>query len=331
MVGFPLLAIGLCIIALGCSSTRRGESSADARSRHGRREVKGSAKAQPRDAARRPVSRPAGLLTRSQAEKYILDLINRDRAKHGLAAVQWDPTAARAGQRHADDMARHGFTAHWGTDGSVPELRYTEAGGVHMVQENAGCFADAEDRPLEESPRFDPEWIDKVQSAFINETPPHDGHRRNILTRWHTHVGVGLAQTKGIPVVCVAQEFVDNYGAYSPIPQRAKPGQRVRVEGSIGGGAEFAGIAIARTEMPRQKRASDLLRTGSYAIPKPFVTYFPKGFVTPIPVEVHGNRFAIEVPVSDGNEAGLYEVSVWGKVRGKDDLVMTSLRTVRVQ
>ena len=64
--------------------------------------------------------------------------------------------AARAATRHAADIARHGFTAHIGTDGSVPELRYTEAGGTGLVMENVGCFADATSRPLDPSGRPPP-------------------------------------------------------------------------------------------------------------------------------------------------------------------------------
>ena len=63
-------------------------------------------------------------------ERYVLALVNRDRAEQKLPPVVWDETAAqgrrRPRRRHG---ARHGFTAHVGSDGSVPEARYTDAGG----------------------------------------------------------------------------------------------------------------------------------------------------------------------------------------------------------
>jgi len=222
-------------------------------------------------------------------------------------------------------MARGGFTAHWGTDGSVPEQRYTEAGGEDFSQENAGCFADGTSRELDDDPRFDASEIERVESAFVNETPPHDGHRRNILRPWHTHVGVGLAKAKGVAVVCVAEEFVDRYGAYEPLSIAAK---KIHVQGEIRGPARFVGVGIARLATTQKRSPSALLKTGSYAIPAPIVTYFPQGFVTPIPVAVDGNRFSIDIPVP--KETGMYQVSVWGRVPGTKENVMISLRTMKI-
>lgn len=271
-----------------------------------------------------------GLLTLAQAEQHILELINRDREAQGLSGLRWDATAAQAGKVHAQDMARKGFTSHWGSDGSNPELRYTEAGGIDMAQENAGCFADAQERELDQNPRFDPAAIEKVEAAFMGEKPPHDGHRRNILKPWHTHVGVGLAKAKNLNVVCMAQEFTDRYGVYAPIPKQAKVRQVVKVSGRVDMPAKFVGVGVARTELPTPRAASDLVKTSAYPIPAPYVTYFPKGFVTPVPVEVHGNEFTIGVPIDDGGKTGLYEVSVWAQVPSTKDFIMVSLRTVRV-
>jgi len=59
--------------------------------------------------------------------------------------------------------------------------------------------------------------------------------------------------------------------------------------------------------------------------------YWPAGFKTPIPVAVHGEKFSIDVPLSDHGEPGLYEVSVWGKLPGSPDFVMLGLRTILVE
>ncbi len=329
MVGMPLVAV--CAWLAGCGAASRGSTHGAVGSVD-----KGSSpnevQPDPREVQPpREVERPKSRLTREQAQKYILALINRDRAAGGLPPVAWDETAARAGQVHADDMVRNGYTAHWGADGSVPELRYTEVGGEHMVQENAGCFADGKERELDPDPRFDPIAIEKVESSFFHEQPPNDGHRKNILKRWHTHVGVGLAKARGVDVVCQAQEFTDQYGEYDPLPTTAKVGQKLEIAGTVEAPAKFVGVGIARTTLPGPRKGIDLLKTGTYPIPAPFVTYFPKGFVTPVPVTVDGRHFSIEVPLSDHGQKGLYQVSVWGEVPGTKDFVMLSLRTIRVR
>ncbi len=277
-----------------------------------------------------PQAQP-GMLTRAQAEKYMLDLVNRDRKAHGLNPVVWNATAAKAGQRQAEDMAKHGFTAHFGTDGSYPEQRHTEAGGVAMVTENVACFADAKDRELDPDPLFPVEELDRIERTFMDEVPPMDGHRRNILTAQHTSLGVGLSKTKELHIVCLAQEFIDDYGKYEPVPKKAALGANIRVAGEVVGNAQIAAVGLARVDLPKARTAADLNKTYAYAMPQPYVTYFPKGFKSPIPLNVNGNSFWIEVPLSDRNKPGLYSLSVWGRFSHTKDLLMISLQTIEVK
>jgi hypothetical protein len=266
----------------------------------------------------------------------MVQLINRDRATQGLGPVELDEgSPTRAGQVHADDMATLGYLGHWGSDGSVPEQRLTEAGGSDMVLENALCFTDEQRRVLDASPLIDAKEIEKSESMFFNEVPPNDGHRKNILKPFHTHVGIGVAQPVAtpteIPVPCFAQEFVDRYGTYAPLPKKAKASAKLRVEGHVEPRAPFGGVGVVRLEAPKALPPSELNRRRSYPVPEPRQMYWPKGFKTPIPVQVDGGRFGIDVPLGDG--PGLYEVSVWAKVPGgpPSGFAMVSLRTLRVE
>jgi len=45
--------------------------------------------------------------------------------------------------------------------------------------------------------------------------PPNDGHRKNILKKWHTKFGVGIAVPVGIQQPCMSQEFVDEFDAWA--------------------------------------------------------------------------------------------------------------------
>ncbi|HWO08033.1 MAG TPA: CAP domain-containing protein, partial [Polyangiaceae bacterium] len=105
---------------------------------------------------------PVEALDLEAARAYLLELVNRARAEHGLELVVRDETAEQAAQGHAEDMAHFGYTAHWGTDGSVPEERYTLAGGVHFVQENAACFFDGEQRALDPAARFSRSALEQI-------------------------------------------------------------------------------------------------------------------------------------------------------------------------
>ena len=270
-----------------------------------------------------------------QARRYVLALVNRDRAEQGLSRVVMDEAASRAGQRHAEDMARAGYTAHWGTDGSVPEQRYSDAGGSDFVQENAGCLADGKLRKLDAAPRFEAAQLERVQRAFMAEKPPHDGHRRNILKPSHTGFGVGVAKPSAVALVCLSQEFVDDYGDYPPLPKTARAGAMLRVEGDMKGPAAFGGVGIARLDAAQPLSAAQLNATYTYTVPSPSELYFPKGFVTKKIVDVQGKHFRIDVPLGTregrSGQAGRYEVSVWGKFPGAgQQLDMVSLRVIQV-
>ena len=275
-----------------------------------------------------PLTGPVGL---EEARRYVLGLVNRDRAEAGLEPVTRDETAERSGQRHVEDMVKHGFTAHWGTDGSVPEQRYTESGGVHFVQENAACFFDGTARELDPNPTFTAAELEQIESAFIHETPPNDGHRKNILKKWHNHLGVGLAKPVGVDQPCMTQEFVDEYGEYDGLPQQAKLGQKISVGGEVHAPAEFGGIGLARIEPAKKLTPAHLNQTSSYPVPNPDDLYFPAGFKTPKPVKLDGKRFSLDLDLKHPAGPGRYQVSVWGRYPGDKAFVMVSLRTIDVR
>ncbi|HKO94578.1 MAG TPA: CAP domain-containing protein [Polyangiaceae bacterium] len=275
---------------------------------------------------------PQGPLDLEAARAYVLQLVNTERLAQGLPSVELDVSAERAGQEHAEDMAELGFTAHWGSDGSVPEERYTRAGGQHFVQENAACFFDGEARPLDAEPRFSVSLLEQIEAAFLAEVPPHDGHRRNILKPTHTGLGIGLAQPAGLAQPCMAQEFVDARGRYEPLPSTARVGQMLHIAGELTEAVQFGGVGLSRIEPRKPLGVQHLNATSSYPIPAPYQTYFPEGYQTPKPVALTGRRFSIDVPVSDRKRPGRYGVSIWGIYPNSgDQLVMVSLRIVAVQ
>lgn len=291
----------------------------------------------PREASSAPppaatsVPRPDHPLTIDEARRYMLALVNRDRAKEGLRPVELESGAAmKAGQAHVEDMVRLGYLGHWGSDGSVPESRYTEAGGTDAVFENALCFTDLKKRSVDPSPRIAPEQVEKAESSFFDEVPPNDGHRKNILRPAHTHLGIGVAQSAATPtelaVPCFTHEFVDAYGTIEPLPKHAKAGSTLHVAGTLSGGAIPSGVGIAKLPLAKPITPSELNTRRTYPVPKPAVMYWGPGFVTPKPVTIDGPRFAIDIPLGEPNEAALYEISVWAKINGEQSIV--SLRTI---
>ena len=277
------------------------------------------------------VSRPNAPAPPDEATAYVLGLINRDRKAEGLGDVELDPMASVGALRHARDMAKHGFTAHWGSDGSVPEERYTDAGGTDLVQENVACLFDGVPRELDANPHFDPALLEQLQKMFMDEVPPNDGHRRNILKASHLRVGIGLAQPATVNQPCLSQEFVDDWGDFAELPRTAPRNVTLHVSGQVHPPIVFGGVGLGRIPLPETETAAQLNATSTYRIPEPETLYFPPGFKTPKPVQVDGPAFSIDIGLGARPHPGRYEVSIWGKARGQNELFMVSLRTIVVK
>jgi hypothetical protein len=265
----------------------------------------------------------------------MVQLINRDRASQGLPPVVLDEgPATTAGQAHAEDMARLGYLGHWGSDGSVPEQRLTEAGGADVDFENAYCVTDEKRRSLEPNPRIAAAEIERAESMFFNEVPPMDGHRKTILGKWRKRVGIGIAMPRPaeneIIVPCISQEFVDTYGTYDPLPKSIKLGATLHVSGTLSADVKIGGVGLARIDEPKPLPASELNKRRNYPQPSPYEMFWPHGYQTRIEVKTNGQSFSIDVPVSDHGQHGLYEVSVWAAHPGEKSFGAVSLRTIRV-
>jgi uncharacterized protein YkwD len=273
-------------------------------------------------------------ISAKEAGALMLSLINRDRASQGLLPVVLDEGAPTvAALRHARDMAANAFLGHWGLDGSVPEQRHTEAGGVDMVLENALGLVDERKRALDPDALFERAQIVEAERMFFEEQPPNDGHRQNILKPWHTHVGIGFAMAKPGPneivFPCIVQEFSDHYGTHAPIPRKVSPGANVHIESTFDAGV--SGGAVGLVKLPAvEKLTPQVANTRrSYPVPEPEETFWPKGFKTRIPVQLVGQTLRFDLPMKQ--EPGLYEISIWARLPGRKDYRIVSLRTITVE
>lgn len=112
---------------------------------------------------------------REAFERQVLDLANAERAKRGIAAMQWSDTAAAIARAHSSDMQEQGYFSHDDQSGRMPWDRAEDAGlSYRLFAENiAAGQADA----LE------------AHYGWLNST---SGHRENLLGS-NTHFGAGVA------------------------------------------------------------------------------------------------------------------------------------------
>ncbi len=166
---------------------------------------------------------------------FVLDLINQDRADHGLAPVVLGTNPAA--QMHADDMLEHSYLGHWWVDGRKPYMVYTQTGGTSYAGENAAFkgWMDREwsaancDSWLVRCSATEPvESIADLQYRMMYDDADSDwGHRDNILGEGHRVVNLGIA-FNGRRLTYV-QHF-EGGAVIAPVPPALGAGGRLHLE-----------------------------------------------------------------------------------------------------
>jgi len=119
----------------------------------------------------------------SSVAERMLELVNQQRTAAGLAPVSLNAQLMSSAQEHSQDMADHDFLDHTGSDGSSPFDRIGRAG-------YSSGFAGENIAAGEPAP-------ENAMADWMNETPPNDGHRQNILNPNYREIGIGYAFREG--------------------------------------------------------------------------------------------------------------------------------------
>lgn len=133
--------------------------------------------------------------------QFALELINKDRAEHGLAPVILgsNPMA----QMHAEEMLKHNYTGYWRVDGRKPYMVYSETGGKSYVSVNVasqgftdlewaakGCGSSPESC---EVPSPEDAIAQGQQGAMRDGGASNQSRRDRILSPAHRSVSIGVA------------------------------------------------------------------------------------------------------------------------------------------
>lgn len=268
-----------------------------------------------------------------EIEKKVVELINQDRQKSGLKPVIWDQIAADAARDHVQEEADYGYISHWTMEGIKPQRRYTLGGGMDAVQENQSVTLWLNDgfRGISKEELY--KVVAEHQNSMVNEQPPEDGHRKNILDPHHT--GVGVAISVGKYGVAMAQEFTNHYVEMLPVPKTVSPGTKITLAGKVLPGYTLTGIYALWEALPQPLTKEELMQTHSYGDPSSDNLYFwarPKAagyyistksgniMATNVTVDKNGN-FTLQVPLSEKHQLDYISVEVAPSGNTKDRFV----------
>ncbi len=158
-------------------------------------------------------------------KKYALDLINADRKKYDLSPLVLSNNSAA--QIHANEILDKEFISHWTNKGFKPYMLYSLHNGTGYVQQNVGQISYVNIKESQSNLKssdfctssyqiqcklIEPfESIKELEhSMMYNDTTCcDDGHRQNILDKFHTHVSLGIAYNSYYLVL--VQNFENHY------------------------------------------------------------------------------------------------------------------------
>jgi uncharacterized protein YkwD len=111
----------------------------------------------------------------TKVEKRLLELTNAERAKEELPALKAAPLLFKSAREHSANMAKQGKMEHE-LDGKNPFQRIKGVGYQYYL---AG-----------ENIAFGPLDLKAVMNGWMNS----EGHRKNILHKGYTEIGLGIAR-----------------------------------------------------------------------------------------------------------------------------------------
>jgi uncharacterized protein YkwD len=128
-------------------------------------------------------------------EVRILSLINRERAKNGLAQLVWNDRLGDLARRYSEKMARENFFEHIDSDGNdvVARARQSRIRGWRKIGENL----------------FTCDPTDDFTSLSVRGWMRSPSHRQNILDPEWRDTGIGIAFSRRGEIY-ITEIFADN-------------------------------------------------------------------------------------------------------------------------
>lgn len=146
--------------------------------------------------------RPQPNINANLLEKQIHDGINRERKKQGLPQLAWGVALAGIARNHSKDMAKRNYFAHDSPEGHDFSKRYQQAGYQCAVRTNNRISMGGEKIALNhlfdsvttinEQAFYDWNSSEKIAGTTVQGWMKSPGHRRNILTPYFQHEGIGV-------------------------------------------------------------------------------------------------------------------------------------------
>ena len=189
-----------------------------------------------------------------------LGVINTNRKKFRADPVKLDILASRVANKMCREAGENKFVGHWNMAGEKPYQRYAFAGGNDHVSENA--FGEWSSDNYNVSNSLISSLMKKGHNSFMSERAPANGHKQNIIDKFHNYVGIGF-YLSGIQFRYY-EEFIDRYFEFENIPAEVKPGEPFSITLKTNGNDFLYYMIVYRENFPEELKPARIMKKGSY-------------------------------------------------------------------
>lgn len=263
----------------------------------------------------------AGNPIEQEVRAGLLDRINRDRERHGLAPVLLDEQSSRIADAYCSVQVETGTRGHFSTDGLSPYMRYSFAGIHDAVLENAAAWTAKEVVPDDLINRL----AQKSHSEMIAEIPPADGHRRAILDPHVTHVGIGVSW--GGREVRIVEALLRRYLGWESTRQKMTEGESARFVARVldPRATTVESVSVHYEPFPYRLTRERANMIDTYGLPPELLRYERARPSSPLDAasrnramvpafELRGDLLSFDLVPSSGR--GIYTIVVWARRPG---------------
>jgi uncharacterized protein YkwD len=181
-----------------------------------------------------PLRQEPEIVPRDELVQRALHVINNDRERFGMPPVKLSTN--QAAQIQAEDVFKNKQISHWMSTGEKPYMIYARYGGMGSVSQNVAIagFSKAQYDSCTTNVIYDCETIEpfstieelQYEMMYEDKECCNDGHRKNILNKYHTHVSIGIVYDQYY--LSLVQNFENNYGL-----QVEASGGQTRISGQL--------------------------------------------------------------------------------------------------
>lgn len=128
--------------------------------------------------------------------------VNKQRKRHGRAALAWSDALSRIAVKHSRDMANRNYLSHDSPEGKDFSFRYRHGGYVCVIRVGMVVYTGAENIALSHLYNtmttengiayFDWNSAQEIAKRTVDGWMNSPGHRENILLPYWQHEGIGI-------------------------------------------------------------------------------------------------------------------------------------------